>query len=206
MEKKNGFQEQLEKHLEETKGRYIDFNLSNNDKKTLLTIARNTLISYLDKREIPEVITDEPALLEPRATFVTLRKKEGNELRGCKGEIFPKKPLVEAIQHTAISTAISDPRFPRVTLEELPYLSIEISILKPLRPINPDDIILGKHGLVISGGDNAGLLLPHVPIICNLDKSTFLKELCNKAGLDDEAWKNKDTCLYAFEAEILEEE
>jgi len=45
-------------------------------------------------------------------------------------------------------------------------------------------------------------LLPHVPIIYNLDKSTFLKELCNKAGLDDEAWKNKDTCLYAFEAKI----
>lgn len=199
------FQRLLNKHIEETSSSDTEYKLTENDKKTLLAIVRNTLKIFLEKREIPEVISDVPALLEPRATFVTLRRKDNNDLRGCKGEIFPNKSLVEAAQNTAISSALNDPRFSRVTADELPDIKIEISVLKPIRPIESEDVVIGKHGLVIVKGDDSGLLLPHVPIIYNLDKETFLKELCIKANLNEDAWKDEQTSLFGFEAEVFEE-
>ena len=160
------FQRLLNKHIEETSSSDTEYELTDNDKKTLLIIVRNTLETFLNTREIPEVVCDKPVLLVPRATFVTLRTKGNNNLRGCKGEIFPTKPLVEAVQKTVISSAINDPRFAEVTIHELPDLKIEISVLKPIRPITPGDVVIGKHGLVIVKGGNSGLLLRHRCGLC----------------------------------------
>jgi AmmeMemoRadiSam system protein A len=201
----NDFQRLLNKHIEQTSSLDTEYKLTDNDKKILLTIVRNTLETYLEKREIPEVVSDEPSMFEPRATFVTLRRRDSNDLRGCKGEIFPNKPLIEAVQNTAISSAINDPRFHHVTADELPHLSIEISVLKPIRPIEPEDVVVGKHGLVIVKGGHSGLLLPHVPVVYNLDKETFLKELCIKANLNEQAWKDDEAYLFGFEAEVFGE-
>ncbi|NIP38862.1 MAG: AmmeMemoRadiSam system protein A [Candidatus Dadabacteria bacterium] len=182
-----------------------DPRLTEDDKKTLTKIARNTLKSFLETNEIPEVISDRPSLLVPRATFVTLRNSSSGDLRGCKGEIFPSRPLAQAVQHTAISSATSDPRFVEVTAGELDDISIEISVLKPIRPIKPGEVVIGKHGLIAVKGDNTGVLLPHVPVIYNLDKETYLKEICLKAGLSENALEDNDTALYGFEAEVFEE-
>jgi AmmeMemoRadiSam system protein A len=199
------FQRLLDKHIDETSSLDRENILTDSDRKVLLSIVRNTLKTYLQTSEIPEVVSDQPALLELRATFVTLRTKDNNDLRGCKGEIFPRQSLVEAVQNTAISSATNDPRFAQVTADELADLKIEISVLKPIKPIEPEDVIIGRHGLVIVKGNNSGLLLPHVPIFYNLDKDTFLKELCIKANLNEDAWKDKDSQLYGFEAEVFEE-
>lgn len=206
MQYKNTFSELLEKYAEDIKITDSTFNISDRQKNILIDIARNTLNTYLTKGKIPEVIIDDPVFSESRATFVTLRNRENNELRGCKGEVFPTKPLFESIQHTAISAALNDPRFPAVEPEELNTLRIEISILLPIKLIKPEDITLGLHGLIVARGDNTALFLPHVPIIYKMDKSRYLSELCNKAGLSQESWKDKDTALYGFEALVFEED
>lgn len=206
MQDKYTFVDLLEKYAEDIKTKDSAFNISGTQKNILINIARNTLSTYLTKAKIPEVIIDDPLFLEPKATFVTLRNRRSNELRGCKGEVFPVKPLYESVQHTAISAALNDPRFTEVTPEELDILRIEISILLPIKTIKPEDIILGVHGLIVARGHNTALFLPHVPIIYKMEKERYLTELCNKAGLSEDSWKLKDTHLYGFEALVFEED
>lgn len=180
--------------------------LSAQDKQTLLHVARQTLNDYLGKGQMPELKTQSPALLQPRATFVTLRVRETGELRGCRGEILARQPLVESVANMAIASATDDPRFPPVTMDEVPRLHVEISALTPMRPIKPEEVIVGKHGLMIVKGYNSGLLLPQVPVEQGWNKDEYLRGLCHKAWLRDNDWKAKDAQLYAFEAEVWGEE
>ncbi len=180
--------------------------ISAEDKATLLRLARQTLDEYLGKGKMPEFKTQSPALLQPRATFVTLRVRETGELRGCRGEILARQPLVESVTNIAIASATDDPRFPPVTIDEVPELHIEISALTPMKPIKPEEVVVGRHGLMIVKGHNSGLLLPQVPVEQGWDREEFLRGLCHKAWLRDNDWKAKDAQLYAFEAEVWGEE
>lgn len=176
--------------------------LDDADRAYLLAMARRILEGYLGDRQEPETETDRPSLLEPRATFVTLRRKDTGELRGCRGEVLARRPLVESVARTAIVAAIDDPRFPPVTADELPDLSIEISVLTPPQPIRPDDVEVGRHGLMIRSGPYVGLLLPQVPVEQGWDREAYLRGLCLKAGLPPRAWQNEGVELHAFEAEV----
>jgi AmmeMemoRadiSam system protein B/AmmeMemoRadiSam system protein A len=180
--------------------------LAAEDKQTLLHLARQTLNDYLGKGKMPEFKTQSPALLQPRATFVTLRVRETGELRGCRGEILARQPLVESVMNMAIASATDDPRFSPVTMGEVPDLHVEISALTPMKPIKPEEVVVGKHGLMIVKGYNSGLLLPQVPVEQGWDKEEYLRGLCHKAWLRDNDWKAKDAQLYAFEAEVWGEE
>jgi len=180
--------------------------LAAEEKESLLRLARETLTDYLGKREKPELQTDSPGLLQPRATFVTLRARETGELRGCRGEIVARQPLIDSVQNMAIASATDDPRFMPVTADEVPSLHIEISALTPMKPIKPEDVVVGRHGLMIVKGHNSGLLLPQVPVEQGWDREEFLRGLCHKAWLPENAWKARDAQLYAFEAEVWGEE
>jgi AmmeMemoRadiSam system protein A len=176
------------------------------DRRALLRVARETLASYFGGGSVPERPPLTPALDAPRATFVTLRRRGSGELRGCVGETRPRGPLVESVMRMAVAAATEDPRFPAVTIEELPSLCIEISALTPMEPIRPEDVVVGRHGLLITRGPASGLLLPQVPGAHGWNRTQFLAALCRKAGLPDDAWLSNDTRLYAFESEIWEEE
>jgi len=176
------------------------------DKQTLLHLARQTLNDYLGKGKMPELKTQSPALLQPRATFVTLRVRATGELRGCRGEILARQPLVESVMNMAIASATDDPRFSPVTMDEVAGLHIEVSALTPMKPIKPEEVVVGRHGLMIVKGHNSGLLLPQVPVEQGWDREEFLRGLCHKAWLRENDWKAKDTQLYAFEAEVWGEE
>lgn len=180
--------------------------LTEEDKQALLSLARQTLIDYLNKGTTPDLTTSSPALLEPRATFVTLRRKDSHELRGCRGEVSARQPLIESVAHTAISSAREDPRFLPVSAEEVPHLHIEISALTPMTPISPEEIIIGRHGLLIQHGPYAGLLLPQVPTTYGWDREEYLEALCHKAGLPNTAWREPGIKLLAFEAEVWGED
>jgi AmmeMemoRadiSam system protein A len=177
------------------------------DRTTLLTLARNTLQEYLSTRRWLPFTPTSPALLESRATFVTLRHRLTHELRGCRGEIEAEYPLWESVQRVSVLSAIDDPRFQPMTLSELPATHIEISALTPLRLVNsPDEVIVGQHGVMIRKGGRGGLFLPQVPIEQGWDRDEYLSTLCwMKAGLPADAWRKKDVQLYTFEAEIFEE-
>ena len=171
------------------------------DKRFLLALARETLTRYLRREPLPEPAVESPALLAPRAAFVTLRRRSG-ELRGCRGERAATRPLVRSVMDTTIASAVDDPRFEPVTLAEVPQLRIEISALTPVRPIRPEEVVVGRHGLIASAGRFVGLLLPQVATQYRLSREAFLRAVCEKAGLSPDAWQRPGVRLEAFEAEV----
>jgi len=180
--------------------------LSPKDKQSLLRIARQALIDHLNEETVAEYETDSAALLRPRATFVTLRRRDSDELRGCRGECEARRPLIESVTRMVIAAAVDDTRFPPVTIDEVPGLTIEISVLTPLRPIRPGEVVVGRDGLMISRGRKLGLLLPQVPARFGWDRGEFLKAVCKKAALPEGAWEMNDVRLFGFETEVWGEE
>lgn len=144
-----------------------------------------------------------PHLAEKRGAFVTLHL--AGQLRGCVGFVQPSRGLYQTIIEAALSAAFHDPRFLPVSPEEAPELQVEISVLSPLRPIAPEEIVVGRHGLVVSRGLYRGLLLPQVAVQQAWDTATFLEQTCLKAGLPIDAWKHGAT-LQAFTAEVFGDE
>jgi AmmeMemoRadiSam system protein A len=173
--------------------------LSAEDKQALLALARKTLDAYLRAGDFPPYRATSPAQSAPGAVFVTLRRRDTHDLRGCRGEVVARRPLAEAVQRMAVASAIDDPRFPPVTADEVPRLHIEISALTPLKPIRPEEVVVGTHGLMITLGGRAGLLLPQVPVEQGWDREMFLRWTCRKAGLPDGAWQAPGADLKGFE-------
>lgn len=178
--------------------------LNKEEKKKLLEIARLSVIEAVtSKRQFYPNVTEEK-LKENCGAFVTLN--EHGQLRGCIGYIQAVKPLYETIKDIAKSAALNDYRFNPVTQDELDKLELEISVLTPLKRIKDiSEIEVGRHGLYMKKGLNSGLLLPQVATEYNWDKETFLKETCRKAGLAQDAWKDKSTEIYTFSAEVFNE-
>ena len=167
----------------------------------LLRVARQSLENFLESEKRIQFPTEIPVLLEKRAVFVTLRNRGNGDLRGCIGQSKPRYPLIEAVAKTAISSAVDDARFPCLTLDELPDLFIEINVLSPLTPSKPEDVKIGKHGLMINKGSKGALFLPEVAVSNGWDLHTFLDELCRKADLPEGSWHDSEAELYVFESE-----
>lgn len=177
--------------------------LSDSEKKKLLEIARKTIEEFLNNSRVPEFKIESDKLKKKSGAFVTI-KKEGN-LRGCIGLIQAQKPLYKAVQDMAVSASTKDPRFPPVTPEEVEKLTIEISVLTPFSKVgNPENIEVGRDGLMIRKGFRSGLLLPQVPVEQNWDRKTFLEHTCYKAGLSPDAWKDAE--LMKFQALVFSED
>jgi uncharacterized protein (TIGR00296 family) len=87
--------------------------------------------------------------------------------------------------------------------EELGALSIEISVLSPLTPIRPEEIEIGRHGLVVSDENHRGLLLPQVAPEHGLNREQFLAETCRKAKLPRDAWQWSSTRIQGFTCEVF---
>jgi AmmeMemoRadiSam system protein A len=175
--------------------------ISDEHKQLLLQVARDSLDRYLSTGKLPGFATDDATLNQVRAVFVTLWRRDTGELRGCRGESMARRPLLEAVSFMAIAAAADDPRFLPVAHEELPLLRIEINALTPLAPIHPDDVEVGRHGLLVVRGQHAGLLLPDVPVRFGWDRVQFLEGTCQKAGLPTDAWQDANVQLFGFESE-----
>ena len=189
----------------ESEGQKMEkFSLSDDDKKTLLRIARETLQSYLVDGKLSKFKTDSKNLNENRGAFVTLT--EHGQLRGCIGRMVADEPLYKVISEMAIAAAVDDPRFPAVRSNELKDIEIEISVLTPFTIVkNLDDIKVGTHGLMLRKGFNSGVFLPQVPGEQGWNKKTYLEELGHKAGLSSDAYLDKDSTIYSFEAIVFGE-
>ncbi|MFQ6083888.1 MAG: AmmeMemoRadiSam system protein B [Candidatus Aminicenantia bacterium] len=179
------------------------FTLSQEEKKELLKIARQTIEKFILEKEIPQFKINHKNLLEKRAAFVTI--KERGMLRGCIGFTEPILPLYQTVIQSAILAATRDLRFPPLSSEEINHIELEISVLTPLKKItNPNQIIVGKHGLVVSKQGKKGLLLPQVPVENNWGRNEFLNQICFKAGLPRNCWR-ENALLYTFEAIVFDE-
>lgn len=172
----------------------------------LLEIARKTLESFVRTGKTPDISVDDPLLKNKEGAFVTLHKQ--GALRGCIGSIIGDRPLHQTVRDMAVAAASEDPRFRPVTPDELKDIDIEISVLSVPRVIkSADEIVLGKHGVIVSRGfRNRGLFLPQVAVETGWSKEMFLSELCSqKAGLPPDAWKDPNTRLEIFSAEVFGE-
>ncbi len=183
----------------------IESGLSEDDKETLMNIARTTIEHRVKGEALTEFEVDSPILKENRGAFVTIHKQ--GRLRGCIGYIQAIKPLYVTIQEMAEAAALNDHRFPPVSPEELDALDLEISVLTPLQKIKDvDEIEVGKHGIVLKKGYHQGVFLPQVATEQGWDRTTFLNEICFKAGIHDKnCWKDEDAEIFIYSAEVFKE-
>lgn len=181
--------------------------MSKADQKTLIAVARERIEATLEDRE-PRFPPAGPALHEPSGAFVTLHLCDGSNraLRGCIGHIDASDSIYETVKSVAYSAAFSDYRFRPLTVGELPKIELEISVLSPMRRVHDtSEIVPGEHGLYMRRGGRSGLLLPQVASERNWDRETFLAQTCRKSGLPSDSWKDPQTEIYTFTAQVFDE-
>ncbi|MGA2385067.1 MAG: TIGR00296 family protein [Candidatus Bathyarchaeia archaeon] len=194
----------------------MSFELSLDEGKFLINLARNTVKEYLEEGKTLKPPKGTPEkLFERCGVFVTLNSVRNGEkeLRGCIGYPYPTSPLVEAVIDSAINAATQDPRFYPLSLDELGKVVFEVSVLTPPQPVQVDNpkeymskIRVGEDGLIVEKGFYKGLLLPQVPVEWGWCEEEFLCQCCVKAGLPPDSWLTKGAKIYKFKAIIFEEE
>jgi len=180
--------------------------LTPEQKARLLTIARETLDTFVRTGKAPKYSEKDARLSLEEGAFVTLNKH--GALRGCIGNILGRGPLYQTVSQMAVAAASEDPRFRPVRADELKDIEIEISVLSKPRVVrSADEIELGKHGVIVSKGYlNRGVFLPQVADETGWSKEHFLAELCSqKAGLPPDSWKDPAVKLEVFTADVFEE-
>ena len=177
--------------------------LSSDDRLALLQIARRSIESVILENQLPEFPPFPASLTERRGAFVSLYFQ--GKLRGCVGQAENPGPLADVVSRVAISAALHDSRFARITPQEVPSMKIEISVLSVPERISPEAIVAGQHGLLVVRGTNRGLLLPQVASERNWSGQRLLEETCVKAGLASDAWRETETSVFGFTAEVFSE-
>ncbi len=182
--------------------------------RVLVRLARQTIEEQVGLTPTdpvrPEELAD-PALQERRGVFVTLNKR--GMLRGCIGSLVGTEPLVDGVRRNAVNAAFHDHRFPMVSADEVPELTIEVSVLTPHRPFpytDGEDLArrLRPHvdGVIIRAANGAGAtFLPQVweqlP-----QPEVFLSHLCRKAGLPDDFWRSGELTVQTYQVQHFEED
>ncbi len=171
------------------------------EKIELLQLARKSIEAKLEGTDFnPQ--TDNKKFLEHRGVFVTLHKNE--ELRGCIGYIEAITSLWEAVKQNALAAAFDDPRFLPLQNDELKDIKIEISVLTVPEKVKLDHIKIGIDGIVLKYGAEKATYLPQVWKHFKT-KEDFLSNLCLKAGLPEDAWKDPKVEIYSYQSEIFSE-
>ena len=173
----------------------------------MLTLARGAIEAALHGRTLPE-LPDVPGAALRRGAFVTLEELQGGDLRGCIGHVMNDRPLGEVIRQVAVSAARSDPRFAPVQLDELSALRIGISVLAPPVRVAAADLcrlVIGRDGLLVRRGRAQAVLLPQVATEQGLGPEAFLNAVCHKAGLAAGSWREPDTQVFTFTADVFVE-
>ena len=179
--------------------------LSPEARADLLALARGTLDAHFRGWPPPRLASDRAETFgEPRGLFVSLHKS--GDLRGCIGTLAPTGDVTRVVSEFALRAAFEDPRFAPLAEEELPDCRIEISVLTAPEPIaSPEEIEIGRHGLILELGPRRGLLLPQVATEWGFDAERFLDEVSRKAGFPPGAWRRPDAKLWTFQAEVFSE-
>lgn len=184
--------------------------LNDEEAQLALKIVRQNIESYLNDQYYDYEGELPPIFNEKLGAFVTLNIH--GSLRGCIGYSEPYEKLIDALMDVSLAAAFDDPRFYPVSKSEMDEIEIEISVLtKPQEVLveNYEDYLskieIGKDGLIIEKGYNKGLFLPQVPIEQNWDMDEYLTNICYKAGLHSDAWKDDDSKLYIFQAQVFSE-
>lgn len=177
--------------------------LTEEEGRETLELARRSLEHYIRTGEMLEL--EHPpvgGLALPCGAFVSLHTK-GDELRGCIGHMVGEGSVRDLILELAVAAGTRDSRFVPVRESELPELVYEVSVLAPMRATRADAVVPGVHGLYVRRGMRSGVLLPQVAREWNWDRETFLANTCQKAGLPADAWRDPDTEILTFTAQVF---
>jgi AmmeMemoRadiSam system protein B/AmmeMemoRadiSam system protein A len=182
-----------------------DTALTDAEKAHLLSLARHAVAVTTGIESHPPAALDTPGLKDAKGAFVTL--KIAGRLRGCIGMIESRQPLTETVVEMARAAATGDPRFAVLSGEEFSRILIEISVLSKPRLVESwKDITVGRDGVIVEQGLNRGLLLPQVAVEAGWDAKAFLEFTCEKAALPRDAWRDDDTRIHTFSADVFAED
>jgi len=196
----------------------MSFTITEQEKKTLLAEARETIAAKLEGRQ-PEyriepslqkaIEEGTSALAKPCGAFVSLHHSDGRgsrKLRGCIGRMSASLPLEKTVRAMAHEAAFGDPRFPPLDASEFPQIDIEISALSPMELCeNPRSVKVGIHGLYLTHRGRGGVLLPQVPVEQGWNLDEYLDYICVKAGLPPHSYEAPGAELYTFTAVVFGE-
>ena len=181
--------------------------MTEKQKQILVDIARNSVRSAITGDPEAHINGEDEGFDNACGCFVTL--KNGEHLRGCLGQFTSDEPLHELVRHMAASSAARDMRFAAdpIGADELDELDIEISVLSPLEKTDdPLSLRIGIDGVCIVKAGRTGCFLPQVATETGWTTEEFLSNCCeHKACLEPDAWKDPDTEVYLFTAEVFGE-
>lgn len=178
--------------------------LNEEEKKEILAVARRTVTDMAHGRPPQRVESRTEGLNFARGAFVTLHKQ--GQLRGCIGNFFAEGTLLDTVREMAQAAASADPRFRPVRAAELADLDVEISVLSPLKECaDVNEIQVGVHGIYIVSPRGRGVLLPQVAVEYGWDRDAFLDHTCMKAGLQPGCWRDPQTKILIFSAQVFGE-
>jgi AmmeMemoRadiSam system protein A len=170
----------------------------------LLAAARRELHVHFGLEPVADFDVDFEWTLPLGGVFATLELD--GELRGCIGYFHRGEDVLSLTRRAVVAAALDDPRFGRVSREEVPRLSISITVLAPpVAVADPSEVVIGRDGILIERQGARGLLLPQVAVRRGWDSGVFLTETCRKAGLPGDAWRDGVTVVQRFEAVHFEE-
>lgn len=175
--------------------------LTRAQKALLLKMAREAIAEQLTRGSLTKTELDDETLCRPAGAFVTLEIDD--RLRGCIGSMEADLPLHRQVTKMAVASATEDDRFAALSMSELKFVEIEISVLSPMSPIRPNEVQVGTHGLYVGRGRNRGVFLPQVPVQQGWDRARYLAQLLEKAGLDRDALEDPRTKLLSFTATVF---
>lgn len=179
--------------------------LHREERRWLLEVARSAIDGELHGQPFKVEAPAAGPLTEHRGAFVTLTID--GDLRGCIGHVVGAEALWRSVESNAVNAAFRDPRFPAVDSKEMAGLTIEISALTPLRTISDvREIQVGQDGLIVDRGAYRGLLLPQVGERFGWTPEEFLDQTCRKAGMQAGCWRDSETRISAFSAEVFSED
>ena len=177
--------------------------------------TRSALVAHaraaLAAAAVGEALPEAPAglrrddLARHGGVFVTLKRADGG-LRGCIGSFGGATTLADEVARITAQSALHDPRFPAVSAGEVPVLRVSLSVLSArVRCPHPNDVEAGRHGVEIELGDRRGVFLPQVAPEQGWDRPELLRQLCLKARLPGDAWRDPQAKLWTFEATVFGE-
>lgn len=176
--------------------------LTDREREQLLALVHQTVGANLrDDGEQPATPPDSDGLASTSGAFVSLYV--AGQLRGCIGNMVSADPLSDTVERLAILASTNDSRFEPIAASELAQLRVEISVLSPLRVASAEDVRVGKHGIMLTNGHHRGVLLPQVATKYGWDREAFLAQTALKAGLPKHAWRDRETVIEIFEAEVF---
>ncbi len=183
--------------------------LTEEQKKYLLKLARDSIELYVREGRRLEPETDDPMLRENKGVFVTLEKN--GQLRGCIGHIEPIQPLYLDVRDNAINAAVHDPRFKPVGVDELDKIEVEVSVLTTpelIKASSPEEYLekiqAGVDGIILDYRGRGATYLPQVWEMLP-EKEDFLSNLCEKAFLPSDCWKKLDIKIYKYQVLAFKE-